>query len=93
MGDRRAAQAVELVRALRHQLREMTSQLAWVERQDVTGRNGRTCAMRLEAAALRQDIQEAQFLIDRLQRRYLEGNGSATRDSLLSSSSAFSGRW
>jgi hypothetical protein len=30
--------------------------------------------MRLEAAALRRDIQEAQFLIDRLQRRYLNGD-------------------
>jgi len=27
--------------------------------------------MRVEAAALRRDIQEAQFLIDRLARRYL----------------------
>jgi len=27
----------------------------------------------MEAAALRRDIQEAQFLIDRLQRRYLNG--------------------
>jgi hypothetical protein len=52
----------------------MTTQLAWVERQDVTGRNGRACALRLEAAALRRDIREAQFLIDRLQRRYLNGD-------------------
>jgi hypothetical protein len=68
------AQAVELVRALRHQLREMTAQLACVERQDVTRANGRACAMRLEAAALRRDIREAQVLIDRLQRRYLSGD-------------------
>jgi hypothetical protein len=89
-----AAQAVELIRALRHQLDEMTTQLAWVERQDVTGRNGRACAMRMEAAALRRDIQEAQFLIDRLRRRYLSGDGkSGTRDAQLSSSSAVSGRW
>ena len=73
MGECQAAQAVELVRALRHQLHEMTKELAWVERQDVTDRNGRACAMRMEAAALRRDIQEAQFLIDRLQRRYLNG--------------------
>ena len=72
--DCEAAQAVELVRALRHQLHEMTTQSAWVERQDVTGRNGRACAMRMEAAALRRDIQEAQFFIDRLQRRYLSGD-------------------
>jgi hypothetical protein len=55
----------------------MTTQLAWVERQDVTGRNGRACAMRMEAAALRRDIQEAEFLIDRLQRRYLNGDQRA----------------
>ena len=74
MGDHQVAQALELVRALRHQVQEMTTQLAWVERQDVTDRNGRACAMRMEAAALRRDIQEAQFLIDRLRRRYLNGD-------------------
>jgi hypothetical protein len=68
------SQAVELVRALRHQLREMTARLACVEPQDVTRTNGRACAMRLEAAALRRDIREAQVLIDRLQRRYLSGD-------------------
>lgn len=68
------AQAVEMVRALRVQLVEMTSQLAWIERQDVTGRNARACAMRIEAAALRRDINEAQILIDRLQRRYHNAN-------------------
>ena len=67
-----AAQAVELVRALRHQLHEMTTRLAWVECQDVTGRKGR--AARMEASALRRDIQEAEFLIDRLKRRYLNGD-------------------
>jgi hypothetical protein len=87
-----AAQAVELIRALRHQLQEMTTELAWVERQDVAVRNGRACALRMEAAALRRDIQEAQFLVDRLRRRYLSGGDgkSGTRDSQLSSSS---GRW
>jgi hypothetical protein len=40
MGRREVAHALELVRALRHQLHEMTTQLARVERQDVTGRNG-----------------------------------------------------
>jgi hypothetical protein len=74
MGDHQAAQAVKLVCALRHQLHEMTTQLARVERQDVIARNGRACAMRMEAAALRRDIQEAQFLIDPLQRRYLNGD-------------------
>jgi len=93
MGDRQAAQAVELVRALRHQLHEMTSQLAWAERHGV-GRNRRACEIRMEAAELRRDIEEAQALIDQLQRRYLNGDGeSGTRDSQLSSSQAGSGRW
>ena len=92
--DCEAAQAVELVRALRQKLDEMTTQLAWLERQGVTGRNGRACAMRLEAAALRRDIRQAKVLIDQLRLRYLNGNGeSATRDSQPSSSSAGSGRW
>jgi len=93
MGYHQVAQAVELVRALRDQLQEMTTHLAWVERQDVTSRNGRACAMRMEAAALRRDIEEAQFLIDRLLHGYLSGGGSTTRDSQLSSFSAGSGRW
>ena len=68
-------QAVEFIRALRVQLLQMTRQLAWIERQDVTTRsNGRAWAMRVEAAALRRDINEAQILIDRLQRRYLNAN-------------------
>jgi hypothetical protein len=70
--DCEAAQAVELARALRHQLHEMTTQLARVERQDVTGRKGR--AVRMEAAELRRDLKEAQMHIDRLQRRYLSGD-------------------
>jgi len=87
------AQAVEFVRALRHQLHEMTTQLDRVERQGAIATNARACAIRLEAAAPRKDIQEAQRLIDRLQRRYLNGDRSAIRNSQPSSSSAFSGRW
>jgi hypothetical protein len=55
------AQAAELVRALRDQLSEMTTKLAWVERQGVTGRNGQACAMRLEAAALRETSRRRRF--------------------------------
>jgi hypothetical protein len=61
-----AAQAVEFIRALRVQLREMTGRLTWIERQGVTGKSSRE--IRLEAAALRRDITEAKVLIDRLQR-------------------------
>ncbi len=70
MDERAAPQAVELARALRDQLHEMTYHLAWLERQDVIGLNGRASAIGAEAAALRLDISEAQFFIDRLQRRY-----------------------
>jgi hypothetical protein len=69
VGEWQAAQAAEFSRALQVQLRKMTSRLAWVERQGVTDRSSRE--MRLEAAALRRDIKEAQVLIDRLQLRYL----------------------
>jgi hypothetical protein len=70
---RDVAQAVELARALRDQLNEMTRQLVRLERQGVAGTNSRASAMRSEAAALRFDISQAQFLIDRLQRRYMNG--------------------
>ena len=74
MGDHQTAQAVQFIRALRHELHEMTTKLAWVERQEVTARNGRACAMRMEASALRRDIKQAQALVDQLQRRYLNGD-------------------
>jgi hypothetical protein len=79
MDQRDAAQAVELVRALRHQLHDMTHQLVRLERQDATGASSRASAIRCEAAALRRDINEAQILIDRLQRRYLNSDGHAQR--------------
>jgi hypothetical protein len=75
--ERNAAQAVQLIRALRNQLHEMTRQLSRLERQGVIGTNGRISAtIRHEAAALRRDISKAQFLIDRLERRYLNGEAS-----------------
>jgi len=74
---RDVAQAIELVRALRNQLHEMTHRLVLLECQDVPATNGRASAIRCEAAALRLDISEAQFLIDRLQRRYLNSDGHA----------------
>jgi hypothetical protein len=77
MDERDAVQAVELVRALRVQLDEMTHQLVRLECQDVTGTSSRASAIRSEAAALRRDIKEAKTLIDRLQRPYLDDNGHA----------------
>jgi hypothetical protein len=71
------AQAVQLVRALCDQLHAMTRQLARLERQHVIGTSSWAPALRFEAAVLRRDISEARFLIDRLERRYLNGNGRA----------------
>jgi acyl-CoA reductase-like NAD-dependent aldehyde dehydrogenase len=93
MRDCQAAQAVELVRALRDQLHRMTTQLAWVEHQDVTGSTRR--ALRMEATELRRDIKEALDHIDQLQRRYLNDDRTAmTRISTQPSRiPAGSGRW
>jgi hypothetical protein len=67
MGESDAAQAVELVRALCEVLDKMTRQLAWLEQRGA----------RLEAAARRQDVNEAQAHINRLQRRYLKDDKHA----------------
>jgi len=69
MQDSDPAQAAELIRALSDLLRKMTYRLAWVESRDVPGPSGHP--FRLEAAALRRDISEAQMHVDRLKRRYL----------------------
>ena len=69
MQDCDPAQAVELIRALRDHLREMTQHLARVEGRYVPGPDGHPA--RLEAVSLRRDIAEAQMHVDRLQRRYL----------------------
>ena len=71
MGTPEAAQAVELVRALRAKLKEMTVHLDWVERHAATtSSHSMLSAMRSEAAGLRRDIDEALVLINRLQHRY-----------------------
>ena len=71
MGDRDAAQAVELVRALRHQLHEMTTRLARVERQDVTGRKGPRGAdgSRRAAPRLSVDCPARSLLVNTRQER------------------------
>jgi hypothetical protein len=76
MDEPGAAQAVELVRALRDQLHEMTHELVRLEAQDVTS-TSQASAIRYATAALRRDINEAKTLIDRLQRRYLNSDGHA----------------
>jgi hypothetical protein len=63
MGERDAAQADQLIRALCGVRDETIRQLSWLEQQ----------GSHLEAAALRRDINEAQAHITRLHRRYLGG--------------------
>ena len=83
-----AQQARELVRALREQVHEMTTQLDWLERQSLTNFSTRRAAtLRLEIAALRRDINEAQMFISRLQRRYLANNGDGQASRAGSASS------
>lgn len=65
MGERDAAQADQLIRALCEVRHEMIRQLGWLEDS------------KLEAAALRRDINEAESYISRLQRRYLGADASA----------------
>jgi hypothetical protein len=72
MQDCDPAQAAELVRALRDLVRERTHHLSWIEGRGVPGTDGHP--MWLEAAGLRRDIDEAQRHIDRLYRRYLNGD-------------------
>jgi hypothetical protein len=69
-GECQSVQAAEFIRALRAHLHGVTSRLAWIERHHVAGSDARASAMRTEAASLRREINEAQILIDRLQRRY-----------------------
>ena len=70
------AQAVEFIRALREKRDEITHHLAWVEQRAVNSESSWASAMRSEAAALRSDINEANFLIDGLQRRYLKAGST-----------------
>jgi hypothetical protein len=67
MDERDAVQAGELIRALFDAIDAMTRRLTWLESRGA----------QLEAAALRQDINDAQTHINRLQRRYLNGDRHA----------------
>lgn len=95
MGDRNAAQAAELVSALRDQLREMTTQLARVEHRllRLTAWNHPAHELRLEAAALRRDIAEAKMHMDRLQRRYPSSDERNPGRCLRWTESRDPGRW
>jgi len=61
IGERDAAQAAVLIRALSDVRDEMISQVSWLEKHDSA----------LDAAALRRDINGAQAHIAGLRRRYL----------------------
>jgi hypothetical protein len=69
IGERDAAQAVVLIRALSDVRDELVSRMTWLERRDA----------QLDAAALRRDVSEAQAYITRLQRRYLDGDVQASQ--------------
>ena len=77
--DPNAAQARQLIGALRDQLREMAPRLARAERE-ANGGHIRARARRLEAAALRRDVSQAQLLIERMHKRFpgIEGTGPGT---------------
>lgn len=70
MTDPNAAQAAALIAALTAQLRDMTPKLLDAERQADSRHTAGARAMRQIAAELRRDINEAQFLIARLRRRF-----------------------
>jgi len=69
VGERDAAQAAQLIRALSEVRDKMISQMTWLEKHD----------RQLDAAALRRDVNEAQAHITRLHRRYLGGDVQASQ--------------
>jgi len=69
VGERDAAQAAQLIRALCEVRDKMISQMTWLEKHD----------RQLDAAALRRDVNEAQAHITRLHRRYLGGDVQASQ--------------
>jgi len=69
MGERDAAQAAQLIRALCEVRDKMIARMTWLEKHGA----------KLDAAALRRDIDEAQGHITRLQRRYLGGAVQASQ--------------
>jgi hypothetical protein len=69
VGERDAAQAAQLIRALCEVRDKMISQMTWLEKHD----------RQLDAAALRRDVNEAQAHITHLRRRYLGEDGQASQ--------------
>jgi hypothetical protein len=84
--DANVAQARVLVGALREQLQELRSRLARAEAEGV-GETSRARAMRLAARDLHRDAGRAQFLIERLHRRFpgiADGVASASSETSTS---------
>jgi hypothetical protein len=69
VGERDAAQAAQLIRALCEVRDNKISQMTWLEKHD----------RQLDAAALRRDVNEAQAHIARLHRRHLSGDVQASQ--------------
>ena len=69
MGERDAAQAAELIRALRELRDKMIDRMTWLEKHD----------RQSDAAALRRHVNEAQAHITHLHRRYLGRDIQATQ--------------
>jgi hypothetical protein len=61
MGERDAAQAAELIRALRELRDKMIDRMTWLEKHD----------RQKDAARLRRDVNDAQAHITHLHRHYL----------------------
>lgn len=81
MTDPDAAQAAVLIAALTAQLRDMTPKLLHAERQADHRHAAGARAMRHVAAELRRDINQAQFLIAQLRRRFPDaGQPPATNE-------------
>lgn len=80
VGEREAAQAVKFIITLREHVNEMTAQLARLEDKSARATGASmVAATRVEAAALRRDISEAQLLIERLRTRYLKADQRTQR--------------
>lgn len=78
MTDPNAAQGAVLIAALNEQLREMTPKLILAERQAQARHASGARVMRQVAAELRRDVDQAQFLIAQLRRRFPDLNSDHT---------------
>jgi hypothetical protein len=78
--DHDLAQATVLISALRAEIADMAHRLARTDRESTCGHSSRDRARRQQAAQLRRDINQAQFLITRLHHRFPRLDPAAFRD-------------